>query len=504
MYDRDGNLWMGCLDGDLVERTAAGWCYYPIRNVQDIVQLPDGIVAVATVDGIKRISKSNGQLGELDYSSVSDNVNRYVLSLFVNDNRELWIGTDGGGAYVYNLSDRSCIQLTKDDGLPSNVVCSFAKDFMGRIHIATEEGLAFVNPNSHSSRPQVYCMNYGYGIEREYSARAAANLPHNQLFFGTTTGALILNPANMQELNYEARLRLVGVGCADAESDRFARYVHEMLARRELQLDYAQRTFDLYIESVNLRNQFDIVYQYKIAGGEWSQPSNQQTIRFTNMASGTHELILRCVSRTCGTVLDELTLTLVVAQPWWNSWWMWVVYVCLILLAFYGAWRVYQLHDKYMRLVVSDLNQGAENAEMAGITKPSPVKEAPSAAVIEDSDATPESNEKEPHEVAADGSEFIARVTKLVADNLADTEFNIDRLCREMAMSRTLFYIKLKTYTGKSPQDFIRIIRLERAAALLRSGRAVTDTALLTGFDNPKYFSTVFKKYFGVSPSKYA
>ena len=72
-----------------------------------------------------------------------------------------------------------------------------------------------------------------------------------------------------------------------------------------------------------------------------------------------------------------------------------------------------------------------------------------------------------------------------------------------MAMSRTLFYVKLKSYTGESPQDFIRIIRLERAASLLRNGRSVTDAAALSGFDNPKYFSTVFKKYFGVSPSKY-
>ena len=92
---------------------------------------------------------------------------------------------------------------------------------------------------------------------------------------------------------------------------------------------------------------------------------------------------------------------------------------------------------------------------------------------------------------------------RLVIDNLSDADFTIDRLCREMAMSRTLFYVKLKSYTGKSPQDFIRIIRLERAAALLRSGKQVTDVAALTGFDNPKYFSTVFKKYFGVSPSKY-
>ena len=156
-----------------------------------------------------------------------------------------------------------------------------------------------------------------------------------------------------------------------------------------------------------------------------------------------------------------------------------MIYIGLVVLAFYGAWRVYQLHTKYMRLVVSN----------------------PSLSVdISNDDAKKtDSIEKDSEE----SSEFIGKVTTIVVDHLSDTDFNIDRLCREMAMSRTLFYIKLKSFTGKSPQDFIRIIRLERAAALLRSGRSVSETAVLAGFDNAKYFSTVFKKYFGVSPSKY-
>jgi len=122
-----------------------------------------------------------------------------------------------------------------------------------------------------------------------------------------------------------------------------------------------------------------------------------------------------------------------------------------------------------------------------------------------DNPENPESleNSESPIPLEDESNRFISQATKLVIDNIADSEFTIDRLCREMAMSRTLFYVKLKSYTGKSPQDFMRIIRLERAASLLRNGRNVTDAAALTGFDNPKYFSTVFKKYFGMSPSKY-
>ncbi len=112
------------------------------------------------------------------------------------------------------------------------------------------------------------------------------------------------------------------------------------------------------------------------------------------------------------------------------------------------------------------------------------------------------SDEKEPDLDPMDQA-FVEKATRLVLDNLSDTGFTIDRLCREMAMSRTLFYGKLKTLTGQGPQDFMRLIRLEQAAQYLKQGDSVLDVSVKTGFVNVKYFSTVFKKHFGVSPSKY-
>jgi AraC-like DNA-binding protein len=159
---------------------------------------------------------------------------------------------------------------------------------------------------------------------------------------------------------------------------------------------------------------------------------------------------------------------------------MWCIYIALVILAFFGAWRVYLLHQKYLRLSIDHLQH----------TLPQPI----SADATKETAAPAENLE---------AKNFVDKATQLILDNLSDSEFTIDQLCREMAMSRTLFYVKLKSYTGKSPQDFIRIIRLEGAASMLRNGCNVADAAAMTGFDNPKYFSTVFKKYFGVSPSKY-
>ena len=98
---------------------------------------------------------------------------------------------------------------------------------------------------------------------------------------------------------------------------------------------------------------------------------------------------------------------------------------------------------------------------------------------------------------------FVDKATDIVLQNISNTDFSIDILCREMAMSRTLFYSRLKSLTGRAPQEFIRIIRLERAAELLKQGISVIDVSEATGFINVKYFSTVFKKYFGIQPSKF-
>ncbi len=106
-------------------------------------------------------------------------------------------------------------------------------------------------------------------------------------------------------------------------------------------------------------------------------------------------------------------------------------------------------------------------------------------------------------EASESDRDFVAKVTDVVVRNMDDMDFSIDQLCQEMAMSRTLFYGRLKSLTGKAPQEFIRILRLNKAAELLKQGIPVIEVSEMVGFVNVKYFSTLFKKHFGVQPSKY-
>jgi len=99
--------------------------------------------------------------------------------------------------------------------------------------------------------------------------------------------------------------------------------------------------------------------------------------------------------------------------------------------------------------------------------------------------------------------EFIEKVLLYIQNNLEQPNLKKNTLAREMAVSQTLLFSKLKHLTGEAPSDLIRIIRLKRAMELLQTtNNSILDIAMMTGFNDSKYFSTVFKKHYGKSPSE--
>ena len=99
---------------------------------------------------------------------------------------------------------------------------------------------------------------------------------------------------------------------------------------------------------------------------------------------------------------------------------------------------------------------------------------------------------------------FLEKATKIVNDNIDNTHFNVEIFASEMAMSRSNLFKKLKSVTGFSSTEFIRSIRVKKAAEYLRSGKySITEVLFMVGFSDPKYFRTTFKKQFGMTPSEY-
>ena len=108
-------------------------------------------------------------------------------------------------------------------------------------------------------------------------------------------------------------------------------------------------------------------------------------------------------------------------------------------------------------------------------------------------------------EVKGYDEELMERIMKVVNENLSDSDFNVEKMCDEVGVSRTQLHRKLKEMTGVPTSEFLRNIRLNEAARLIREHKInITQVSYMVGFANNSHFSTAFKKYFGMSPTEYA
>jgi YesN/AraC family two-component response regulator len=99
--------------------------------------------------------------------------------------------------------------------------------------------------------------------------------------------------------------------------------------------------------------------------------------------------------------------------------------------------------------------------------------------------------------------DLISNITDLIEQNISDPELTANFLCSELGMSSSKLYRKIKQLTDLSPNEFIRTVRLKKAAQLLKlKVNNVSEVDDKVGFNDPLYFSRCFKKQFGYSPSR--
>jgi signal transduction histidine kinase/DNA-binding response OmpR family regulator/ligand-binding sensor domain-containing protein len=107
-------------------------------------------------------------------------------------------------------------------------------------------------------------------------------------------------------------------------------------------------------------------------------------------------------------------------------------------------------------------------------------------------------------DISKDDENFLNKSIELIEENIANADFDVNEFISEIGHGRTVAYRKIKALTGQGIKDFILTIRLKKAAALLiHTKMPIVEIAESVGVPNSQYFSTLFKKYFNVTPTKY-
>ncbi len=169
---------------------------------------------------------------------------------------------------------------------------------------------------------------------------------------------------------------------------------------------------------------------------------------------------------------------------WLTSWWMCGIYVFVIALLAALLTHYYILRRQRSRF----LGSIRESVRPTATSTEEPTLPA--------QDAAPQPHSPE--------EKWLQKAIALVTQHIAEDTYGVEQLSSDLAMSRMTFYRKIQVATGQKPSEFIRTIRLRRAAQLLNQGQlSVTEISFQTGFTSVSYFSRCFRTMYGVPPTQF-
>lgn len=103
-----------------------------------------------------------------------------------------------------------------------------------------------------------------------------------------------------------------------------------------------------------------------------------------------------------------------------------------------------------------------------------------------------------------ESAEFVKKLNSIILENMSDENFSIDSLSYQFAISRSNLHKKIKNITGMTPNDYIKLIRLNESARMLSTGKyKINEVCFLVGFNTPSYFSKCFYDQFGKLPKDF-
>jgi DNA-binding response OmpR family regulator len=101
-------------------------------------------------------------------------------------------------------------------------------------------------------------------------------------------------------------------------------------------------------------------------------------------------------------------------------------------------------------------------------------------------------------------SEFLKRMNRIIEENFSNSELNVNFLAAELNISRSSLFAKIKTLAEITPNEMIQVVRLKKAAQLMKEGKyTISEISYMVGFSNPSYFSKCFQKQFNIKPAEY-
>lgn len=549
LQDRKGRMWMASYMGGIFimdkQELLAG------KTIADIHLSDQGKEPLSGLHVGQMVLDGNGMVWASTYNRL-DYINPNTMEVVHVDNADVinYLMVDGkGNVWVGDNSEVRCYYATipmrgsKFDAKEWKIggKVSTMCDVDGSIWVVTGNECCVLDPQGDYRRfmiPAVMPLNVFYSKQT------------HEVVMGGNDGFVSIRADVAKNMTKQTQLLLAGIvvngkplqeTVLDASSDS-----DEEMAPRELKklvLESDENNFMLQLSDLPFADHPSAVYAYQLEGSDhdWHYlKKGNLDIAYNGLSYGDYHLTVHLVNGE-GKIGEEVySLDISVLPPWYLTIWAKLLY--LTALVVFVAWVV----NSYLtrKQLIAEQKQKADVLEQvqarmqfyttladklkAAVAHQSfdevndlirnfleiDVKVSPAelTATVDKSESaenvteaaegsTEENTEQELSDVER---KQLEEITQAIEEHMVDSDFNVTSLQKVLGMGNKQLYRRVKALTGQTPVEYIRDLRLHKAAKLLRAGKfSVSEVMYTVGFSNSSYFSKCFSREFGMTPTEY-
>lgn len=341
--DSHGDIWIGGVNGEFA-------CYYSkekrfrtfsTMSIGKFVELSDNQFLIAGGNGLSLLNKQTGDIQSL------------LMGFLVHDilvmGEDIWICTGGDGLLRYHIKNETTEKFSVESGLPSNFINSIACDG-DYLWIGTESGLCRFNPEDKNvlNFSSIFPLS-----SLSYNRSAHFKLKNGQLAWGTNNGAVFFTPESILEIPskggiFYQDLTISGSSIREIPTFELNSPVNSLQA---INLKHSQNNISLELLPTGTPSGSKLSWKMEGFDQDWTPPSLNRTITYTNIPSGKYILKIRLYESSLSQVIAERSLTIGLTPPFWNRGWFYMMLFVavsgiLFLILLYYINRLKQKHTE--------------------------------------------------------------------------------------------------------------------------------------------------------------
>ena len=365
----DGHVYVGTLGGlYCYERTSDQFFQIkdlPQHIVYDIMEDHAHNLWVAVYDHgvyMRRAGSSEWQCFAESSSTLPGN---NVVGLYETSHGDVWAITDGNGASRYDAARQRFISVSIPSYQAIRVLQGMVEDGEGLLWLTSNEGLVCYNPENAATR--IYTTDNGL-LNNNFSRNSALCSSTGLIYLGCQTGLVTFSPESFLGLSSAPAIVATELMLQGKVVDNYSPgspLRQSIWETHHLTLPYDQNSLAIKIAVLSYRDAQTRHIKYMLEGfdHQWQHLYSDNYIRYTNLPAG-HYTLRVCDMTNSEKTAIPLTIDIIICQPWYNTWWAWLIYLLVTAVAVLLAYRYLTQRSRLNRQLAMEKFEHEQQQEL--------------------------------------------------------------------------------------------------------------------------------------------